>query len=61
MLVNVLPVEIAVTFVGDKFDGDSEEMTDEKTKGILENLGASLAEMLKKTRGEIETAATRQS
>ena len=61
MLVNVLPTEIAVTFVGDKFDGDSEEMTDEKTKGILENLGASLAEMLKKTREEMETAATRQS
>jgi NAD(P)H-dependent FMN reductase len=54
MLVNVLPMEIAVTFVGDKFDGDGEDMTDEKTKGILENLGASIADFLKITRGEAE-------
>lgn len=58
MLVNVLPVEIAVTFVGDKFDG--EEMTDEKTKEILENLGASLVDMIRKTRGEIKAAVSRQ-
>ena len=56
MYVNVLPTEIAVTFVGEKFDADSEEMTDEKTKKILEGLGASLAEMLRKTHGEIEIA-----
>lgn len=47
MRVNVLPVEIAVTFVGQKFDGDSAEMTDEKTKGLLEGLGASLVAALK--------------
>lgn len=52
--VNVLPAEIAVAFVGDKFAGDDEEMADERMKGILEDLGASLVEMLKKTLGEIE-------
>lgn len=46
MGVNVLPAEIAVTFVGQKFDADG-KMTDEKTKGLLENLGASLANVLK--------------
>ena len=35
MLVNVLPSEIAVAKVGSMFEGDSEEMTDEKMKGIL--------------------------
>lgn len=49
--VYVLPVEIAVPFVGDKFDGDGDELTDERTKRALEGLGASLVEMLKKTRG----------
>ena len=53
MLVHVLPAEIAVSFVKDKFDGDSEQMTDEKMKQILENLGASLADSIKKMRGEI--------
>ncbi|MEP6849970.1 MAG: NAD(P)H-dependent oxidoreductase [Acidobacteriota bacterium] len=43
MGVTVLPTEIAVTFVGQKFDGDSHIMTDEKTKKLLESLGASLA------------------
>lgn len=43
----VLPAEIAVSFVGDKFDGDGTEMTDEKMKGILKNHGASLATALK--------------
>jgi NAD(P)H-dependent FMN reductase len=52
MFVNVLPVEIAVTFVQDKFDGDSGDMTDEKTKKILGDLGASLVKMLEKTKGE---------
>lgn len=47
MGVNVLPTEIAVPFVGQKFDGDAIEMTDEKTKFHLENLGASLAGVLK--------------
>ncbi len=50
LFVNVLPTEIAVTFVAEKFN-DEGEMTDEKTKKILENLGASLAEMLVTTKG----------
>lgn len=40
--VNVLPMEVAVTFVAQKFEGDSLEITDEKTKGLLEKLGAEL-------------------
>lgn len=60
LLVNVLPSEIAVTFVGDKFDGDDEEMTDEKMKKVLEELGASLADMLKKTHGEVDVVSVRQ-
>ena len=39
----VLPMEIAVSFVNQKFDGDGTEMTDEKTKTLLKKLGASLA------------------
>lgn len=49
MGVNVLPMEIAVTFAGQKFDGDGEEMTDEKMKKVLQTLGGSLVEMMKKT------------
>lgn len=52
--LTVLPSEIAVTFVGEKFDRNGEEMQDEKTKELLEDLGASLAHMLKKTHGEVE-------
>lgn len=48
--VIVLPQEVAVTFAADKFEGDGEEMTDEKTKGSLEALGAALVEMLRMTR-----------
>ena len=51
---NVLPSEIAVTFADKKFDGNSAEMTDPKMKAILEDLGAALVEMLKKTHGDIE-------
>ena len=54
LLVNVLPSEIAVASVGKMFEGDGEEMTDEKMKKILEDLGASLVDMLKKTHGEVE-------
>lgn len=61
LLVNTLPSQIAVTFVADKFDGDAEEMTDEKTKKILEDLGASLADMLKKTHGREETVESATS
>ena len=57
MFVNVLPTEIAVTFVGEKFEGDSSEMKDEKTKKLLEDVGAQLAGMIRKTGGEKETAA----
>jgi NAD(P)H-dependent FMN reductase len=59
--VNVLPSEIAVGKVSAMFDGDGEEMTDEKMRGILENLGASLVDMLKKTHGEIEVVAEASS
>jgi chromate reductase len=45
MGLTVLPLEIAVTFVGEKFDGD--EMTDERTKTLLKGLGAALADVLK--------------
>ncbi|MCY7347157.1 MAG: NAD(P)H-dependent oxidoreductase [Pyrinomonadaceae bacterium] len=57
LLVNVLPSEIAVANVGKMFDGDGAEMTDEKMKKILEDLGASLAAILEKTHGEIEVVA----
>ncbi|HQU86547.1 MAG TPA: NAD(P)H-dependent oxidoreductase [Pyrinomonadaceae bacterium] len=59
--INVMPSEIAVSFVGKMFDGDAEEMTDEKMKGLLENLAASLADMLKKTHGEIEVVTDTSS
>ncbi len=50
MTVNVLPLEIAVTFAGEKFDGDT--MTNEKTKKLLETLGASVADTIKKLHAE---------
>jgi chromate reductase, NAD(P)H dehydrogenase (quinone) len=60
LLVNVLPSEIAVTFVGGKFEGESATMTDEKTRLLLEDLGASLADLLVKTHGEVEVVASGQ-
>ena len=57
MQVNVLPSEIAVGKVQEMFDGDGEEMTNEKMKKILEDLGASLVDILKKTHGGVEAAA----
>jgi chromate reductase, NAD(P)H dehydrogenase (quinone) len=54
MLVNVLPSEIAVAKVGSMFEGDAEEMTDEKMKGILEDLGESLVDTLKRMHGDFE-------
>ncbi len=45
----VLSQEFAVPHVADKFAGDDDEITDQKTKMNLENLGVRLAEMLKKT------------
>lgn len=61
--VLVLPAEVAVPFVGAKFDGDGEEMKDERTRQALESFGASLVEMLKKRRDEGESAqdASRRS
>ena len=47
--VNVLPQEIAVPFAEEKFIGNDEEMIDEIMKARLEELGAMLVEMLKKT------------
>lgn len=44
MGVHVLPMEVAVPFVAQKFDGDGVEMTDEKTKAILEKLAATLVD-----------------
>lgn len=53
--VNILPSEIAVAKVGAMFDGDGAEMTDEKMRGILEDLGASLVDLMKKLHGaEVE-------
>lgn len=57
MLVNVLPMEIAVGKVNTMFDGDGEEMTDEKMKKILHDVGESLVDMIRKTHGEVETVA----
>jgi NAD(P)H-dependent FMN reductase len=53
LFVNTLPAEIAVSFVGGKFEGDSDTMTDDRTEAMLEDLGASLANMLRKTHGEV--------
>jgi chromate reductase, NAD(P)H dehydrogenase (quinone) len=55
--VNVLPSEIAVSFVNDKFAGDSPGMTDERMKARLENLGAALVDILKKTYGKIDVVS----
>ncbi len=46
MGVHVLPTEIAVPFVDQKFDGDGTEMTDEKYKGLIANLGTALVKAL---------------
>ncbi len=42
----VLPAEIAVSFVGQKFDGDGTEMTDDKMRSILEGQGTALVNAL---------------
>ncbi len=56
MLTSVLPTEIAVSFVGKMFEGDSDQIQDEKMKELLENLGESLTAMLKMTHGDFEVA-----
>jgi len=58
LLVNVLPSEIAVGKVHEMFDGNGAEMTDAKMKGILEDLGASLVDILRKTHGEVEVVVS---
>jgi chromate reductase, NAD(P)H dehydrogenase (quinone) len=55
--ITVLPAEVSVSFVNDKFAGDSLEMTDERLKTMLENLGAALVDMLKKTHSEINVVS----
>jgi len=52
MGIVVLPSEIAVTFVGQKFEGGSDKITDDKTKGLLEGLGAALTDMLIRFHGQ---------
>lgn len=59
--MNVLPSEIAVSFAGKLFEGDGGEITDEKMKRLLENQGAALTAMLRKTHGEIEVCANTSS
>jgi len=61
LLVNTLPSEIAVGKVHEMFDGDGTQMKDEKMKGILENLGKSLVDMLRKTHGEVEVVESAAS
>ncbi len=50
--VCTLPTEIAVSFVASKFDGDGDEMVDDRMQATLEDLGASLVAMLRKTLAE---------
>ncbi len=47
MGVYVLPSEVAVPFVGQKFDGDGTEMTDEKMRSILTGHGANLVKAIR--------------
>jgi NAD(P)H-dependent FMN reductase len=61
LLVNTLPSEIAVATVGGVFDGDTDEMTNDNVRVILEDLGKSLADMLQKTHGEVEVVASAAS
>lgn len=61
LLVNTLPSEIAVAKVGGIFDGDTDELTNESVRMILEDLGKSLADMLRKTHGEVEVVASAAS
>ncbi|MDQ3323987.1 MAG: NAD(P)H-dependent oxidoreductase [Acidobacteriota bacterium] len=61
LLVNTLPSEIAVGNVGGMFDGDGGEMTNATMKGILEDLGKSLVDTLRKTHGEVEVVESETS
>ena len=46
----VIPKEIAVPLVSQKFDGDELEMTDEKTRGVLASVGAELVDAINRRR-----------
>ncbi|HEY0657071.1 MAG TPA: NAD(P)H-dependent oxidoreductase [Pyrinomonadaceae bacterium] len=61
LLVNTLPTEIAVGKAHEMFDGDGAEMTDEKMRKILESLGASLTDMLRKTHGDVQVVKSATS
>ncbi len=61
LLVNTLPSEIAVGKVGGMFDGDGGDMTNPTMKGILEDLGKSLADMLRRTHGDVEVVESETS
>jgi chromate reductase, NAD(P)H dehydrogenase (quinone) len=54
--VIVLPQEIAVSFAGKLFEAENVEMADQGMKKILERLGASLVDMLRKTHGHRQSA-----
>lgn len=58
LLVNTLPSEIAVGKVGGMFDGDSGDIINPNVRGILEDLGKSLADMIVKIRGTVEVVET---
>lgn len=61
LLVNVPPSEIAVAKAGGLFDMDGDEMMNDNMRGILEDLGKSLADMLGKTHGEVEVVKSAAS
>lgn len=61
LLVNTLPSEIAVAKVGGMFDGDSDEMTNDTMRGVLEEVSRTLVDTLRKTHGEIEVVAEPES
>lgn len=59
--VNVLPSEIAVGKVHEMFDGDDAAMTNAAMKKLLESLGESLVDTLRKLHGEIEVVTDTRS
>lgn len=61
LLVNTLPSEISVGKVGGMFDGDGIDMTNPTMQGILEDTGKSLADMLRRTHGDIEVVESETS
>lgn len=61
LLVNTLPSEIAIAKVGSVFEGDSDQITNDNVRGILEDLGKSLVDMLGKTHGAVEVVESAAS